>query len=193
MTILTGVLHGAPVADPWVTLDEHGIHARVAAHPVTREAYREYQRATGQPIPPTLSRVDHPHAPVTDVTQVDAAGYCRWLGQHEGCEYRLPTTAELMELATEAAEDGISAEVWPHQHGHRPELRGGLKEMYLCEWTCETEEISMPGGKPPRVLGSIFYPPWLRPGGHSSHAEAHLVATEGFSFVTFRVACPGRR
>jgi len=162
----------------------------IAAHPVSWEEYRDYLRAVGQP-PASPVHFERHSAPVTDVAQADAVAYCRWLGQREGKALRLPTVAELMELASEAEEDGISMEVWPHEHGHRPELRGGMNEMFLCEWTAETEEVPMPAGQPPRILGSIFYPPWLRHGGHTSNSQAHLLATEGYSFVTFRVAYRG--
>ena len=193
MTAPIAVFHTDPFAERWIDLNEHGIHVLLAAHPVTVGDFREYLRIVGRPVAAARSRAEPLTAPVTDAPQTDAAAYCLWLGQKEGRQYRLPTMAELLALAQEAEEDGISAEVWPHQYGNRAELRGGMKEMFLCEWTCETEEVAMPAGKPPRVLGSIFYPPWLRHGGHTANAQAHLVATEGFSFVTFRVACPGAR
>ena len=71
---------------------------------------------------------------------------------------------------------------------HLPEVIGGLKPVFLCEWTAETETVEQPAGRPAHVLGSIFYPPWLREGSTGMHAQAHLLATEGYSFVTFRVA-----
>jgi formylglycine-generating enzyme required for sulfatase activity len=116
-------------------LDEHGVHAVLATHPVTRGEYKEYLRVSGLAIPPSLARIAPPSVPVTDVSRVDAVAYCEWLGRRESRPYRLPTIAELLELAAEAEEDGISDEVWPHQRGHRPEVRGGMKEMFLCEWT----------------------------------------------------------
>ena len=64
---------------------------------------------------------------------------------------------------------------------------GGLKPVWLCEWTQETEVIEQAGDHAPRVLGSIFYPPWLREGNAPGHAQAHLAADEGYSFVTFRL------
>ena len=39
-----------------------------------------------------------------------------------------------------------------------------------------------------RVLGSVFYPPWLREGPNATHAQAYLLASEGYSFITFRAA-----
>ena len=39
---------------------------------------------------------------------------------------------------------------------------GGLKPVWLCEWTQETEVIGQAGDHAPVGLGSIFYPPWLR-------------------------------
>ena len=180
--------HVDPVPERWMKLDERGVHAVLATHPVTRGEYKEYLRASDHAIPPSLARIAPPSVPVTDVSRVDAVAYCEWLGRRESRSYRLPTIAELLELAAEAEEDGISDEVWPHQRGHRPEVRGGMKEMFLCEWTYEVEETPAQPGQPPRILGSIFYPPWLRHGSHSYHAQAHLAATEGFSFVTFRLA-----
>ncbi len=172
-----------------ISVTEHGAHAVLAAHPVTRQSYKAYLHTLGLPIPPSLAQADNPANPVTYVSQVDALAYCRWLGGREGYPYRLPTMAELLELADDASQDGISPEVWPHLHGNRPELRGGMKEMFLCEWTMETESVSPPGAPDRvRVLGSIFYPPWLREGSNAVHAQANLLATEGYSFVTFRVA-----
>lgn len=180
--------HTDPSSERWIELDQHGVHALLATHPVERGVYKAYLRDAGLPTPPPLARIGPPMAPVTDVSHVDAVAYCEWLGRREGRTYRLPTVAELLELAAEAEEEGISDEVWPHQRGHRFEVRGGMKEMFLCEWTCETEETPAQPGQPSRTLGSIFYPPWLRHQSHSYHAQAHLAATEGFSFVTFRLA-----
>jgi hypothetical protein len=163
----------------------------LAAHAVTRQEYKAYLRTSGQPVPPPLAKPEASSEPVAYVSQVDAVAYCRWLGTQEGRTYRLPVMAELEELASEAVLDGSSPEIWPHHHGNRPELRGGMKEMYLCEWTGETESVPGAAGRPDRILRSIFYPPWLRHGANAIHAQAHLSATEGYSFVTFRVACNG--
>lgn len=172
----------------FIAVEGHGARARLAAHPVTRGAYRDYLEATDQPLPESLGHGEPLSAPITCVSQVDALEYLRWLGSRDGQPYRLPAMGELHELAAEALADGISRELWPHVHGQRPEVRGGLKEIFLCEWTGETEEIAQPGGRPPRRLASIFYPPWLREGSNATHAQAHLLATEGYSFVTFRAA-----
>ena len=184
--------HCDPTSDRWIELAHRGTPTLVATHPVTRGDYKDYLRDAGRPIPPALARIAPPTAPVTDVSQVDAKAYCEWLTHREGGEFRLPSVGELMELAQEAETEGITTEVWPHQHGNRFEVRGGLRDMYLCEWTREVEEgPATPHDR--RVLGSIFYPPWLRQESHSYHAQAHLAATEGFSFVTFRVTCVGGR
>lgn len=166
-----------------------GMRALLANHPVTRAEYKGYLQAAGQALPAALKRPEPPGSPVTYISQADALAYCRWAGAVAGRDYRLPTMAELQTLYEEDIADGISLELWPHTPGHMPELRGGLKQVFLCEWTGETEEIPQPAGRPPRVLGSIFYPPWLRHGSNAIHAQAHLLATEGYSFVTFRLAC----
>jgi len=174
--------------DNFIRLTLHGRRTVLAAHPVSRECFKQYLRETDQPTPLFLTRPEPSSNPVTYVSQVDALAYCRWLGAHEGRTYRLPSMSELQEALGEAANEGISPDFWPHTYGQLPELRGGLKPVYLCEWTLETETIEQPSGRPPRILGSIFYPPWLREGSNATHAEAHLLATEGYSFVTFRVA-----
>ncbi len=172
-----------------ITLDEHGLHARVAAYPVAVQAYKTYLQAAGLPTPRPLTHPDSLAAPVTYVSQVDALAYLRWLGGQEGQPYRLPTMNELLELYAEDAADGINPEIWPHTHDRRPELRGGLKAHYLCEWTSEVETVAQPANLArARVLGSVFYPPWLREGQNASHAQAYLLATEGYSFITFRAA-----
>ncbi len=172
-----------------LTIDRGGIHALLAHSPVTGAAFKEFLRATGQKLPPALTASGSAAAPVTRVSQQDALAYCRWAGSREGRTYRLPMMAELEELYSEDAEDGVSMEMWAHTPGHTPELRGGLKEVFLCEWTSEFEEVPQPSERPPRILGSIFYPPWLRHGANASHTQAYLSVTEGYSFVTFRLAC----
>jgi hypothetical protein len=164
-----------------------GVAVALAEHPVTRSEYRTYLRATGQAVPPAGSRPESPSDPITYVSQTGAIAFCRWLGSQEGRAYRLPTMAELAELVRDVTEEGVSPEVWPHYHEQRSELRGGLKPTYLCEWTQETETVSQSDGRT-RVLGSVFYPPWLREGSNASHLQACLLASEGYSFVTFRLA-----
>lgn len=165
-----------------------GVQGWLASQPVTRSAFKDYLRASGQAIPAVLARPAPPTSPVTQISQTDALAFCRWASAGAGHIYRLPTMAELQELYREDIEDGIDLELWPHSPGHTPELREGLKQLFLCEWTGETDEIPQPPGRPARILGSIFYPPWLRHGSNASHAQAHLLATEGYSFVTFRLA-----
>jgi Sulfatase-modifying factor enzyme 1 len=164
-----------------------GVTAALAEHPVTRAEHRAYLRAAGQAHLPPMAPDELLSDPVTYVPQTEAITYCQWLSAQEGRAYRLPSMAELSELAREVTEEGISPEIWPHHHEQRPELRGGLKPAYLCEWTQETEILPQPGGRT-RVLGSVFYPPWLRHGPNASHLQACLLASEGYSFVTFRLA-----
>lgn len=172
-----------------ITLDTHGLHAQIAAHPVTAQAYRTYLRVTGRPLPSPLARAENALAPVTYVAHVDAVAYLKWLGAQDGLGYRLPSMEELLELSLEITLKGISGEVWPHSHEQRPELRGGLKAHYLCEWTGETDRINqLDDPSRERILGSVFYPPWLREGANASHAQAYFLATEGYSFITFRAA-----
>jgi formylglycine-generating enzyme required for sulfatase activity len=174
--------------DDTITLDEHGFRSVLAARPVTRESYRRYLHDTGQPLPRVLTQPAPPTDPITYVSQVDATTYCRWLSARQARDCRLPTMTELEELNSELAEHDQGPEAWPHTQGHLPEVIGGLKPVFLCEWTAETETVDQPAGRPARVLGSIFYPPWLREGSTGLHAQAHLLATEGYSFVTFRIA-----
>jgi Sulfatase-modifying factor enzyme 1 len=174
--------------DDTITLDEHGFRSALAARPVTRESYLRYLHEAGQPIPHVLTRSAPATDPITYVSQVDATAYCRWLSARQARDCRLPSMPELEELNRELAEHDQGPDAWPHTHGTMPEVMGGLKPVFLCEWTAETETMAQPAGRPARVLGSIFYPPWLRAGGNTVHAQAHLLATDGYSFVTFRVA-----
>ncbi len=172
-----------------ITLDIRNQHIAMAVRPVTRQEFKAYLAAAGKPVPKPLTRGESPSAPVTYVSQADAIDYCGWLAAKEGRRYRLPTMAELHELAAGVTQDGIDLEVWPHTYEQRPELRGGMKPTYLCEWTQETDEVPQYGtGMRARALGSVFYPPWVRP-GNGINAQAFLSASEGYSFVTFRVAC----
>ncbi len=174
--------------DDIITLNAHGFRSSLATRPVTRVSYRRYLRDTGQPMPRVLTQSAPPSNPITCVSQVDATAYCRWLSARQARDCRLPTMGELQELNSELAEEDEGPEAWPHTQGNLPEVRGGLNPIFLCEWTAETDAVEQPAGRPPRVLGSIFYPPWLREGSTAIHAQAHLLATAGYSFVTFRVA-----
>ncbi len=171
-----------------ITLAAHTLTARLAVHPVTCGDFKQFLRGTGRPIPPQLAKQESSSAPATRISQIDALAYCAWLGQREGQVYRLPSMAELEALAANDTAEGIDPGIWSNTPGQISELRGGLKRVYLCEWTLETESVDRPDGAV-RVLGSIFYPPWLREGSNATHAQAHLLVTEGYSFVTFRVAC----
>jgi hypothetical protein len=161
----------------------------IAAHAVSRGEYKLYLHTSRQPVPAPLAKPEAASEPVTCVSQIDAGAYCRWLSAQEARSYRLPKMSELEELTGEVPLENVSTEIWPHHHGNRPELRGGMNEIHFCEWTAEVERLPGAGGRPDRILGSIFYPPWLRHGNNAAHAQAHLSATEGYSFVTFRLAC----
>jgi hypothetical protein len=164
-----------------------GVAAALAARPVTKAEYRTFLRASGHAPAAPLAPDEKLSDPVTYVSQTEAIAYCGWLSTQEGRTYRLPRMAELTEMANDDAAEGVSPEIWPHYYEKRPELRGGLKPDYLCEWTQEFETLPQPGGRT-RVLGSVFYPPWLRHGPNASHLQACLLAGEGYSFVTFRIA-----
>jgi hypothetical protein len=173
-----------------ITLAARGMHVAVAARPVTRQEFKTYLAAVGEPLSVALARTDTPTAPVVFVSQTAAVAYCDWLGAREGRRCRLPNMAELHELADEVSQEGISVEIWPHYRQPHPEFRGGMRPTYLCEWTQETKELPQYGDAGSvRVLGSIFYPPWVRESGNSAQAQAYIHAAEGYSFVTFRVAC----
>jgi hypothetical protein len=174
--------------DDTITLRGEGYHSVLAAHPVTRDSYKQFLHDIGQAVPHALTQPEPGSRPVTYVSQVDALAYCRWQGKRDGRTYRLPAVCELQELAGEIGQQGTAADVWAHEHGERPEVIGGLKPVWLCEWTQETDVIEQAGDREPRTLGSIFYPPWLREGNSPGHAQAHLAADEGYSFVTFRLA-----
>jgi hypothetical protein len=173
--------------DDTITLQGEGYHSVLATHPVTRESYRQFLRDSGRAVPQALAQPEPGSRSVTYVSQVDAFAYCHWQGQRDGRAYRLPSVCELQELADELGQHGATSDVWAHEPGERPEVIGGLKPVWLCEWTQETEVVEQAGDHAPRVLGSIFYPPWLREGSTSGHAQAHLAADQGYSFVTFRL------
>ena len=171
-----------------ISLNGPGVRAMTAIHPISRVAYIAYLRTTGQPIPPSLARPEGPGKPATCVSQVEADEYCRWLGKQEGQPYRLPSMAELLQLYGTAATEGTSGDIWPADAAPSTVPQGLAHNTYYCEWTCETQEIPQYGRDSVRVLGSVFYPPWLREGSNMLHAQAHMLATEGYSFITFRVS-----
>lgn len=172
-----------------INLAGRGQPVALAARPISRQEFIAYLQEVGKPIPSQLTHGNRATAPVTDVSQIEATDYCRWLGAKEGRPCRLPRIAELHQLADEMTQEGISSEIWPHYRPPQPEFRGGMKPSYLCEWTQETDTVPQFGNAAPRrSLGSLFYPPWVRQSGNLSHAQAYVAATEGYSFVTFRVA-----
>ena len=173
--------------DDTITLQGEGYHSVLATHPVTRESYKQFLHDTKRAVPHALAQPEPGSRPVTYVSQVDALAYCQWQGKRDGRAYRLPAVCELQELADELGQQGATSDLWAHEHGERPEVIGGLKPVWLCEWTQETEVIEQAGDRAPRALGSIFYPPWLREGNTPGHAQAHLAADQGYSFVTFRL------
>lgn len=175
----------------FISVAAPGGQAHLAVHPVTVGDHRVFLRETGRATPQALKQVHSSSAPVIDVSQVDAVAYCGWLGSRTGRTHRLPRMAELQELMGGGQADDLDAGVWPHQHGRLTELRGGLKPVFLCEWTSDTFEAPRFGDRPPRVLADIFYPPWLREGSNVGHVHASLLASEGYSFVTFRLAYDG--
>lgn len=180
-----------------VTLEYRSVH--LAARPVTLPEFRAFLQDAGRALP---HGVKHAPAnapggaePVIGVTQLDAAAYCEWAGRRIARPCRLPGTDELDALMPHTVVShahGVvpDAGFWPHERGHLPELRGGLKPVFLCEWTRETEEA--PSDRDPdRVMAGIFYPPWLREGNNPLHVHARLLASESYSFVTFRLAYEG--
>ena len=175
----------------FIEVEVSGRRVYVALHPVTVEEFCTFMDASGRPRPPRLRCGRSGSSPVVEVAQEDAAAYCRWLCRQEGRACRLPSIAELQTLMEDAQADDLDFGVWPTEAGRMPALRGGLKPVCLCEWTCETLEVPRSDGRHARALASIFYPPWLREGNNVMHVHASVSASEGYSFVTFRVACDG--
>ncbi len=175
----------------FVAVELPGGQVHLAIHPVTVGDFKHFLREIGRATPYTLKQIHSAGAPVIDVSQVDAVAYCAWLGGRTGRIYRLPRMAELQDLMGGAHSEELDAGVWPHQEGHVTELRGGLKPVYLCEWTSDTVEGPHYGDRRPRILADIFYPPWLREGGNVGHVHASLSVEEGYAFVTFRLAYDG--
>jgi hypothetical protein len=186
-----------PAAFIEVTANYKTVH--IAAHPVSLAQFTAFLESAGRPVPPGVKHlpegVQGGDEPVTGVTQVDAAAYCEWVCRHTGRNCRLPSGDELdalMPHATVQQSHGPvpDTEVWPHEKGQRHEMRGGLKPVFLCEWTRDidatTEDL-----EPKRQMAIIFYPPWLREGDNPLHAHAALLASGSYTFVTFRVSYEG--
>ncbi len=180
-----------------IEVDYRTVH--LAAHPVTLPDFVQFLHDAGRPVPPGVQR--GPANPqgggqaVIGVSQIDAAAYCEWIGKRIGHACRLPSTEELDALMPEKTVTQRDAEVpdagfWPHEEGRIPEMRSGLRPVFLCEWTREVEEAGSERD-PERLMARVFYPPWLREGSNPLHAHAALLASESFSFVTFRVSYEG--
>ena len=95
--------------------------------------------------------------------------------------------AELQELAMEAADEGIGPDLWPHTHGQLSELRGGLTDLSVRVDPGDGDDRPARGPAGARP-GQHLLPALVAGGSNVSHAQAHLLATEGYSFVTFRMA-----
>lgn len=173
----------------FILIELSGRHVHLAIHPVTVGDYKLFLRETGRTASRALKQMHSSSAPVIDVSQVDAVAYCAWLGSRTGRDLRLPKMEELQDLMS--GDDDLDAGLWPHQKGNVTELRGGLRPVYLCEWSSDTSEGPHYGDRPGRVLADIFYPPWLREGSNVGHVHASLSAAEEYAFVTFRVAYDG--
>ena len=171
-------------------VQDAGFRSLVAAQLVTRRVYIGFLQAAGRRVPPPLTRSGSPANAVTWASQVEAAEFCAWLGKQEGGQYRLPSMAELGTFHNQAGQEGLEVGVWPAD-AERQAPDCVAHDACFCEWTCETEEVPVYGTDQVRVLGSIFSPPWLREGSNVVHVQAHMLATEGYSFVSFRVAQDG--
>lgn len=174
---------------------------RVAAQPVTFAEFSAFLQAAGRPLPKGVRRASSGQPggapsggsqPVIGVAQPDAAAYCEWAGKRIGKACRLPSIDELDSLmphtmVTHAHGVVPDAGFWPHEQGQLAEVRGGLKPLFLCEWTRDVLE-AVSRAHPERVMALIFYPPWMREGDNMLHVHAALLASESYSFVTFRVS-----
>lgn len=159
-----------------------GFHTELARYPVRAREFQEFVRAARLARKRGPRRAGDGESPMIDVSQTEAEAYCEWCGG-----YRLPKMAELQALVEGMGAGESDPEVWSQANWRSAAIIDGLKTRYLCEWSCEKEVIERSDGAV-RVLGSIFYPPWLREGPSHTHAQAHLLATETYSFVTFRIA-----
>ncbi len=174
----------------FVTLAVGSAHVRVATRPITIAEYRGYLRATGEKAPARLPGLRDWHSPVVYVSQVEAGAFCRWLGSEDHQAYRLPSVAEFLQLAGSAGEEGVDEGIWPGSAAEGPQaIAAAHHGIYLCEWTREIETLPTFSGGEPRVLGSVFYPPWLREGNNAKQVQGMMQAGQGYSFVSFRVAC----
>ena len=130
-------------------------HFALGRYPVTYEEYDRYAAATGadNPYDSGAGRGRHP---VVNVSWEDAEGYCRWLSQHTGALYRLPSEAE-WEYACRAGtasrwsfggdEAQLKAHAWvsgnnggrTHPVGEKQPNAWGLCDMHgnVCEWCAD--------------------------------------------------------
>ena len=178
-----------PVSLPeMISVKGPGFSGLVAPHLVAASAFKLYLASLDHPASKQLMRCATQRGPICWVPQLEAVQYCLWLGRQHSRPYRLPSMAELIEFFSESAAQGISPDLWPADAARRTADLAG-HEANFCEWTRETDVLPGVDGADARVMGSIFYPPWLRSGNNAAHLQAHMQASEGYSFVGFRVAC----
>ena len=61
-----------------ITLHTRDVSVALATHPVTRQEFTAYLTANNRPVPAPLAHGNSGTSPATEVSQVDAADYCRW-------------------------------------------------------------------------------------------------------------------
>ena len=153
--------------DDFLKVTGHGVlraARRPSRHP---RRYKEYLRATGQPLSPALKRPEPPASPISTSRKTMRVAYCRWASGARGHAYRLPTMAELQELYVRTSSDGINLELWPHTPGHAGTARGHETGLPVRVDRGNRGSAAAHRAAPAHVLGSIFYPPWLRHGNNA--------------------------
>jgi formylglycine-generating enzyme required for sulfatase activity len=127
----------------------------LAQTPVTNAQYAAFVQATDHPAPahwtdggPPEDKVDHP---VVQVTWYDAAAFGRWLSEHTGKAYRLPSEAEW-----EKAARGPDGRLYPWGDEWDP-ARCNAKESGIGD---TTPVMAFPGGASPYgvlgMAGNVF-------------------------------------
>lgn len=155
----------------WIRLPDSAVE--ISNRPVSWQEYVEFARDTRRPQPPTHRS---PASPVIEISGADAEAFAAWLGARRGEAIRLPTYAEMQQLA-ECAENGADVRFCRPQTNENPML--GTE--YLNEWLDCTSSVNGSG----HSLRCIAHPDWLRQS--NSHIRG-AVADDEHNFITFRLA-----
>jgi hypothetical protein len=131
------------IAFKWISV----LNMWAGKYEITNEQFRKYRASHYYDAVTSANNLDGPTKPVVLVSWGDAAGFARWLTDHErkaarlwpGLCYRLPTSAEWTRIA--ANKTYPWGDAFPPTHGnYSPTVRESCGYEDLYPYTCSVEQ-----------------------------------------------------